>query len=71
MRQREYYSNMIFCVLVFIKDQQSTAPYVTGVIKVLCPLLPGGGVGGAIEAVIIDVPEPFSFTLTTKHIIRN
>lgn len=66
MRQRDYYSNVIFCVLVFIKDQQSTAPCVTGVIKVLGPLLPGGGVGGAIEAVIVDVPEPFSFTLPSK-----
>lgn len=43
-------------------------PYVAGVVKLLSPLLPGGGVGGAVQAVVVDVPEPLAFTFKdTSH----
>lgn len=43
-------------------------PYVAGVVKLLGPLLPGGGVGGAVQAVVVDVPEPLAFTFKdTSH----
>lgn len=45
---------------------KSTLPCVTGVVKLFCPLLPGGGVGGAIQAIVVDVPEPLAFTF--RHV---
>lgn len=39
-------------------------PCVTGIIELFGPLLSGGGVGGAIQAVVVDVPEPLAFTCT-------
>ena len=37
-------------------------PCVTGVVKFLSPFLPGGGTGGAIQTVVVNVPEPLAFT---------
>ena len=37
-------------------------PYVGGVVEVLRPLLPGECVGGAVQAVVVDVPEPLALT---------
>lgn len=43
-----------------------TLPHVTGVVELLGPLLPGGGVGGAVQAVVVKVPEPLAFTFQEK-----
>lgn len=40
-------------------------PDVAGVIEFFCPLLPCGSAGGAIQAVVVNVPEPFTFTFTS------
>lgn len=40
-------------------------PDVAGVIEFFCPLLPCGSAGGAIQAVVVNVPEPFAFTFTS------
>lgn len=40
-------------------------PDIVGVIEFFCPLLPRGSVGGAIQAVVVNVPEPLAFTFTS------
>lgn len=40
-------------------------PDVAGVVEFFCPLLPCGSAGGAIQAVVVNVPEPFAFTFTS------
>lgn len=47
-------------------------PDVAGVVKLFGPLFPGGGVGGAVQAVVVDVPEPLAFTFKdTLHQIKS
>lgn len=41
-------------------------PDVAGVVEIFCPLLPCGSAGGAVQAVVVNVPEPFAFTCTSK-----
>lgn len=46
-------------------------PCVAGVVELFCPLFPGGGVCGAVQAVVVDVPEPLAFTFKdTSHQIK-
>lgn len=40
-------------------------PDVAGVVEFFCPLLPCGSAGGAVQAVVVNVPEPFAFTFTS------
>lgn len=57
-------SSFLCCLL-----HNVTLPYVTGVIKLFSPLLSGGGISGAIQSIVVDVPEPLAFTFTeTLHL---
>lgn len=48
---------------------KSILPCVTGVIKLFSPLLPGSGTGGAIQAIVVNIPEPLAFTF--RDIVKN
>lgn len=43
-------------------------PNITGVIELLCPLLPGHGVRGTIQAIVVNVSEPLALTLKNNSI---
>lgn len=62
---------LFFCkVAVIILHFVNTAkmsPCVTGVIKLLGPLLPGGGIGRAVQTIVVNVPEPLAFTFTNTR----
>lgn len=62
---------LFFCkVTVIILHFVNTAkmsPCVTGVIKLLGPLLPGGGIGRAVQTIVVNVPEPLAFTFTNTR----
>jgi len=42
-------------------------PNITGVIELLCPFLPGQGVRGTIQAVVVKVSEPLALTLKEQQ----
>lgn len=54
------------CIMEQFQNQSNVKclPWVIDVIKLFSPLLPGQGVGGAIQAIVVDVPEPLAFTFT-------
>ncbi len=58
-----------YCSVLF--KTKSILPCVTGVVKLFSPLLPGGGVSGAIQAIVVNVPEPLAFTLGDMLQLRN
>lgn len=52
-------------------EKKGILPYVSGVIKLFSPLLPGEGVGGAIQTIVVNVPEPLAITFTDMLQLRN
>lgn len=57
--------------IIGINSDKCILPCVTSVVKFFSPLLPGGGASGAIQAIVVNVPEPLAFTFTDMLQLKN
>lgn len=61
------FSCKVAVIILHFVNTAKTSPCVTGVIKLLGPLLPGGGIGRAVQTIVVNVPEPLAFTFTNMR----